>query len=256
MAEEFNFITGASIEADGGRWSVVFPGAVLEIRDTLAEALDAVETVTKARADDCAAALRRIREIRASRRLGRLVWEAAGEGAQHARAGGGMLLYWVFAPPREVDGAVWRAKSIDGEQRWAFGETEAAAKAQCEEWFAEWLDRAGLEVRHGAEPSPLPWEALRSTKDPHERRMLWMAERAHLARMLESYGRQAPPWPREELLAECRNEEERAEVRAFLLRDSMERMPYATTGASLREIVTAAAVVALVAALAALLVLP
>ncbi len=108
----------------------------------------------------------------------------------------------------------------------------------------------------GVEPSPLPWAVLRSIKDPRERRMLWMSDRARLARMLEGYGRQAPPWPREALLAECRNEEERAEVRAFLLRDSMERMPCTTTGASLREIATAAAVVALVAALAALLVLP
>ena len=59
----------------------------------------------------------------------------------------------------------------------------------------------------GVEPSPLPWAVLRSIKDPRERRMLWMSDRARLARMLEGYGRQAPPWPREALLAECRNED-------------------------------------------------
>lgn len=147
MAEEFNFITGASIEADGGRWSVVFPGAVLEIRDTLAEALDAVETVTKARADDCAAALRRIREIRAERGL--LVWQ---EDRDTFRA-------WAR---EKVRFTVWRTR--DQPREYALDvsphdtnlapifslrglPTSSAAKSACEQWFREWLDRAGLEVR-------------------------------------------------------------------------------------------------------------
>jgi len=142
MAEDYELPGGVVVidEADGA--FCAFPYGVVTPKATLAEALDAAETVLRSELAERSAALERIREIRAERGIGRLVWERRKNGVLVAEPAAGALRFAV----ERMENGQWL---VDGPRKLTKHRTEAAAKAQCEEWFAEWLDRAGLEVRHG-----------------------------------------------------------------------------------------------------------
>ncbi len=150
MSQDYELPGGVTIEVyDDGKASCSFTYRfVVEWRPTFSEALDAAEAVLKDELAERSAALRRIREIRAERGLGRLVWERSKRGVLVAEPAAGALRFEV---ERMVDGQWWAdaASRSNASAMCMKHPTEAAAKAQCEEWFAEWLDRAGLEVRHG-----------------------------------------------------------------------------------------------------------
>ena len=121
-------------------------GSTLEAEDLdgLRSALAAAERVTESLAEACAATLQRIREIRVKHGLGLLVWGPDMYGSQVARMADGILIYYVRTPSTNSD-QKWLAQASHGLEDPAWCASEAEAKAVCEQWYSEWLERAGLQ---------------------------------------------------------------------------------------------------------------
>ena len=110
--------------------------------DDLAALLNAAQAHYEAQAVTAAEGLAAVRRIRVEAGLGVLEWTTHGDGCRRARAANGLVRYEVAEMRSE-----WTADDFFSDTPWTKHPTEAAAKAACEQWFAAWLERAGLEVR-------------------------------------------------------------------------------------------------------------
>lgn len=111
---------------------------------TLADQLDAMERSYKERAEECAEGLAAVRLIRVEAGLGVLEWVQPCDGVWSAVAAGGLFKYGI---DERSDGRFVATVVVGPEDRRMCCSSIAAAKAACEQWYADWLERAGLEVK-------------------------------------------------------------------------------------------------------------
>ena len=114
---------------------------------TLAEQLDAMERSYKERAEECAEGLAAVRRIRVEAGLGGLEWEGSAAemySTTEASVANGMLRLEMTRYQHNFSASWCAGPHVT---RIDVCDTEAVAKAACEQWFADWLERAGLEVR-------------------------------------------------------------------------------------------------------------
>ena len=108
----------------------------------LSALLNAAQAHYEGRAATAAEGLAAIRRIRVEAGLGLLEWTLVSPGCWRATAANGAVRYEVTF----VDGHWW-ADEGSSSRLWEQRLTETDAKAACEQWYADWLERAGLEVR-------------------------------------------------------------------------------------------------------------
>ena len=109
---------------------------------TLLECLDRLQFHYETAAATAADGLAAVRRIRVEAGLGLLEWTLVSPGCWRATAANGAVRYEVTF----VDGHWW-ADEGSSSRLWEQRLTETDAKAACEQWCADWLERAGLEVR-------------------------------------------------------------------------------------------------------------